>query len=142
MHGVLKKWLENAWGMRVVLAFLYLLTSFSVPLNHTCQPAHKDVHNHHPECTGHRLLSDEHVKVRSVVAFSQHDITETAKSHNKQCLACLYSLAFKAFNLCSNTFVCPIQSVVRAQILSQLSFAKRPEWFSSISLRAPPSTIS
>jgi len=143
MINVLKKQLKNALRMRVALAFLYLLTIFSVPLNHTCQSAvHKDVHNHHSECTGHRLLSDEHAKVRSVVAFSQHDVTETDKSHTDYCLACLYSLTSRAFKFHPNTPLYLTQTVVGTQLLPQLSFTKQIEWFCSVPPRAPPSITS
>jgi len=142
MTNIWKKWLTNPGGIRIVLALLYGLAMFGIPLSHTCQLADKDVHNHHSGCTGHRLLSDEHVEVQSVTAFNQNGLTEKDKSHNLHCPACLYSLTSKAFKLYSNASLYPIQTVVRTQILPQLDFTKQLEWFSSISLRAPPSITS
>ena len=142
MANIWKNWLKALGGLRVVLALLYLLATFSIPLSHTCHLADKDVHNYCSGCTGRGLLSDEHIEVQCVVVYNQNDTTETAKSHNKCCLACLYSLTSKAFKFYSNASLCSIKTVVKTQVLPQLSFTKQLEWFCSAPLRAPPSIAS
>ena len=141
MADIWKKWLKNPGGMRVVLAFLYLLATFGVPLSHTCQLADKDGYNYHSECTSYQLHNDSYVEVH-LTAFNQNNLSEKADSHNLYCPACLYSLTCKAFRVCSNGSLYSIQTVVRTQILPQLDFTKQLEWLSSISLRAPPSITS
>ena len=138
MVNIWKKWLKNVCEMRVVLVLLYGFATFGTPLYHTCQLADKGVDHRYSEYSSPRLHSDEYVKVQSVVVFNQNDITETAKSHNQYCAACLFSLTSKAFKLCPNTSLRSTQAVVRTQVLPQLSFIKQLEWFCSAPLRAPP----
>ena len=142
MTDIWKKWLTNPRQMRVAVALLYLLTSFDIPLSHTCQLADKSLHNCHSGCTSHLLHSDEHIEVQSVTGFNQNGLSETNKSHNMHCPVCLYSLTSKTFKLYSNTSLCSTQTAVRTQILPQLSFTKQLEWFCSNPLRAPPFSIS
>ena len=142
MAAFLKKWVAATGGMRSILALLYVLTVFGIPLSHTCQLADKGLHHCHLECSSCLLHSDEHVEVQCVAVCNQNDTTETAKSHDQCCLACLFSLTSKTFKLYSNTSLCSTQTVVRTQILPQLDFTKQFEWLSSISLRAPPGITS
>jgi len=142
MADIRKTWLKAPGPIRVILAFLYVLAAFGIPLNHTCQLVDKDVHNCHSGCGRRRLLSDEHVEVQYATAFNQNGLTETDKSHNLHCPACLYSLTSKAFRFCSNASSYSTQIVVRTQVLLQLSFTKQLEWFCSAPLRAPPGITS
>ena len=139
MKQVSKKWSIKSRGMRVILAFLYLLAFFFVPLKHTWQVPGNDVHNHQFDCNDHQSHCDEHAGIRLVTAFYQFDSAETDKSHDQHCMACLHSLTFK---LCSNTSLRATQIVVRTQVLPQLNFIKQLEWFCSAPLRAPPSIAS
>ena len=140
MADIWKKWLKNPGGMRVVLAFLYLLATFGVPLSHTCQLADKDIHHRYSECTNHLHESCNLTGLRLV--FSQSNCDDKNQPHSTYCSACLYSLTSKTFRLCSNASLCSTQTVIRTQILPQLDFTKQLEWLSSISLRAPPSITS
>ena len=142
MVNVLKKNFTSHGQMRVVLALLYLLTTLSIPLSHTCQLAEKDAHNHHTECIGHQFQSNKCAEAHSAVALDQNDITETAKSQNHCCPACLYLLISKASKFCSNASLYSTQTVKRTQPLLQLGFTKQLEWLCSVSLRAPPSITS
>lgn len=140
MANIWKKWLINPGGMRVVLALLYMLAVFGIPLNHTCQLADKDIHNHHSECTNHRQGDDNFVKVR--IVSNQANCDNNNQSHSTYCSACLYLLTSKTFKFCSNASLCSTQAVVRTQVLPQLSFIKQLEWFCSAPLRAPPCITS
>ena len=140
MADIWKKWLKNPGGMRVVLAFLYLLATFGVPLSHTCQLADKDIHHRYSECTSHRHENDNLTELR--LAYSQSDCDNTNQPRSTYCSACLYSLTSKAFKLYSNASLYSIQTVVRTQIVPQFDFTKQLEWLSSVSLRAPPSITS
>ena len=137
MTNIWKKWLTGRGGMRVVLALLYLFATFGIPLSHTCKLGDKDGHNYHSECTSHQLQSDSSVEVHHT-AFNQNILSDRTDSHDLYCPACLYSLTSKAFKLYSNTSLYSAQTVVRTQVLPQLSFIKQLEWFCSAPLRAPP----
>lgn len=138
MADIWKKWLINSGGMRVVLALLYLLATFGIPLNHTCKLSDKDGYNYHSECINHQLQSDSYVEVQHTTTFNQNSLSDKTETHNLYCPACLFSLTSKAFRFCSNASLYSIQTVVRTQVLPQLNFTKQLEWLSSISLRAPP----
>jgi len=140
MADIWKKWLKNPRGMRVVLALLYLLATFGIPLSHTCKPADKDLHNCHTERASHQLQSDSYVEVHHTATFNQNGLSDKTDSHELYCPACLYSLTSKVF-VCSNVSLCSTQNVVRTQVLPQLSFTKQL-WFYSAPLRAPPSIAS
>ena len=140
MAYIWKKWLTAPGGIRIILALLYLFVTFSIPLSHTCQLADKDVHSHHSECTNHRHEDGNLIELR--LASSQSNCDNKNQPNSTYCSACLYSLTSKAFKFCSNASLCSTQTVVRTQILPRLDFTKQLEWFSSVSLRAPPSITS
>ena len=140
MADIWKKWLNNPGGMRVILAFLYLLATFGIPLSHTCQLADKDIHRRYSECTNHRHEDCNLTELRLV--SSQSNCDNKNQPHSTYCSACLYSLTSKAFKFYSNASLYPIQTVVRTQILPQLDFIKQLEWLSLVSLRAPPGITS
>ncbi len=142
MACVSKRWFINPGRVRVFLAFLYLFVTFGIPLSHTCQPADNEVYNHHSEGTRHLLHSDSCVEVHHTATLNQNSLSEKADSHDMYCPACLFSLTSKAFKLCSNNSLCSTQTIVRTQVLPQLSFIKQFEWFCSAPLRAPPSIAS
>ncbi|MGV7234844.1 MAG: hypothetical protein ACQ9ET_01180 [Nitrosomonadaceae bacterium] len=125
-----------------MLAFLYLLAIFCVPLSHKCDIFGNDVHNYQLDCDDHQSHCDEHAGIGLVTAFYQYDSTETDKSPDQYCLACLHSLTSKTLKLCSNTSVHATQTVVRTQVLPQLSVVMQLEWLISSPLRAPPSMAS
>ncbi len=141
MANTWKKWLTYPGGIRVVLALLYLLATFGIPLNHICKLSDKDVHNHHSKCSSHQLQSDSYVEVHHT-AFNQNNLSDKTDSHDLYCPACLYSLSSKTFRACSNVSLCSTQTVIKTQILPQLSFIKQLEWFCSTPLRAPPCITS
>ena len=142
MANVWNKRLTYPGGMWVLLAFLYLFSTFSIPLGHTCKLSYRDIHDHHSECTSHQLHSGSYVEMHHTTTFNRNSLPGKTNSHDLCCPACLYSLTSKAFKFCSNTSLYSIQTVVRTQTLPQLDFTKQLEWLSSISLRAPPSIIS
>ena len=142
MANIMKKWVTATWGIRVILAFLYLFATFGIPLSHTCQLTDKDIHNRHLECSSHLPGDDSYAEVHYTAVFNQNSLSDTTDSHDLYCPVCLYSLTPKAFKLCSNTSLCSTQNVVRTQILPELIFIKQLEWFCSAPLRAPPSIIS
>ena len=141
MANIWKKCVTNPGGIRVVLAFLYLLVTFGIPLSHKCWPADKDIHHRYSECSSLLLQSNSYVEVHHT-AFNQNRLSDKTDTHDLYCPACLYSLTCKAFKICSNTSLCSTQTVVRTQVLPQLSFIKQIEWFYSAPLRAPPSIAS
>ena len=142
MKQVSKKWPLDSMGMRAMLALLYLFALLCVPLGHTCQPADNDVHSHQLDCDDHQLHCNEHAGIRPIATFNQNDIAETNKSYDQHCSTCLHSLTWKNFKLCSITSLCSTQTVVRTQVLPQLSFIVQPEWFCSAPLRGPPCITS
>ena len=136
MTGIWKKQFTNHGGMRVILALLYLLATFGIGLNHTCQLVDENAHNKHRECANHKHEDDNFVETRFV--FSQADCENKNQSRSVYCAACLYSLISKTFKLRSKISLCSIETTVRIQILPEFNFTKQLEWFSSIYLRAPP----
>ena len=138
MADVWKKWLRNRVGMRVVLALLYGLATFGIPLSHTCKLSHRDLDDQHLEYTSQQLHYESYVEVHHTATFNQNSFSNKADSHDQYCPACLYSLTSKTFRASSNISLCLIQAVTKPQILPQLNFAKEPYWFCSAPLRAPP----
>ena len=141
MANIWKKGLVNSMRMRVALALLYLLATFAIPISHTCTLSNKDGNNYHSECISHHQQSDSSVELHYTV-FNQNILSGKTNSHELYCPACLYSLTYKAFKFCSKTSLCSIKTVIRIQVLPQLSFTKQLEWFCSAPLRAPPSMTS
>jgi len=142
MAGIWKKWLTNQGRMRVVLALLYLLATFSIPLSHTCSSADDDIHHQHLEYSEHTLQDGSYRQVHHTDAFSQNNLFENTDSHDLNCSACLYLLTSKTFKLYPNTSLCSTQTITRTQVLPQFSFIRQLEWFCSAPLRAPPSMTS
>jgi len=139
MVGIRKKLLTNSGGMRVILVLLYVLATFGIPLSHTCQVADGDIRQH-SECADH---GHEDGKLsESGFAFSQSNCDNENQPHSTYCAACLYLQTSKTFKLYPNTSLRPTQTVVRTQVLPQLSFVIQIEWFCSAQLRAPPSIAS
>lgn len=137
MADIWKKCLKNPRGMRIILVLSYLLTTFGIPLTHTCELADNDIHHYQSNCDGHQLHCDE----PTVTAFYQYDSAETDESHDQYCMACLHSITSKTFKLCSDSLYAT-QTVVRNQVLPQSSFVMQLQWLSSAPLRAPPSMTS
>ena len=142
MANIWEKWVAATGGMRSILALLYALTVFGIPLSHTCKLSYRDVHDRHSECSSHLLYNDSNVEVHHTATFNQNSLSDKTDSHELYCPACLFSLTSKAFKLYSNTSLCSIQTVVRTQVLPQLSFTKQLKWFCSAPIRAPPSITS
>ena len=142
MGNIWKKWFTNPGGMRVVLALLYGLATFGIPLGHTCQLADKDIHLRHLECSSHLLGNNSYAEVHHTATFNQNSLSDKTDFHDLYCPVCLYSLTSKAFKLCSKASLYSTQTVVRTQVLPQLNFIKQLEWFCSAPLRAPPSIAS
>jgi len=142
MADISKKRFTNPRGIRVALAFLYLFATFGIPPSHTCPHVDKDIHHRHLECSIHLLHSDSFVEVHHTATFNQNSLSDKTNSHDLYCSACLYSMTSKAFKLCLNTSLYSTQTVVRTQVLPQLSFTKQFEWFRSAPLRAPPCIAS
>jgi len=139
MRIFLKKWLTNSGRVQVIFALLYLLTTFGIPLSHTCQLVDKNVHPRHSECSSRLLHSESDVETQHATVLNQSSLTETYRLH---CPACLFSLTSKAFRARSNVSLCSTQTVVRTHILPQWDSIKQLEWFCSAPLRAPPSITS
>ena len=142
MFNIWVKWVAASGGTRLILAFLYAFVSLNVSLNHTCRPSSKDVYCCHSESASHQSQIDGHVAAQSITVFNQNTSATENNSNDLYCLACLYSLTSKAFKLYSNTSVCLAQVIFHTQFISQLSFTKQLECLTSVSLRAPPMTIS
>jgi len=142
MDNIWKKWITVGRGIRIIFVFLYLLATSGMPLSHTCRLADNGLYHCRSGCSACLLHNNEHVKTQPVAVLKRNDITETAKSQNHCCLACLYSLISKAPEICSSTSLCSTQTVVEIQILPQLNFIRQFEWFRSSPLRGPPHIIS
>jgi hypothetical protein len=137
MADIWKKPLTNPGGIRIILALLYGLATFGIPLSHTCQLADKDIH-HHSECTSHLLHSDSNVEVHHTAIFNQNSLSEKADSHDMYCPACLYLLNYKSFKPGLMVSLISIEITAKLHILSQINFTKQFVLLSSIALRAPP----
>ena len=138
MANVWKKLFTNYKQGRVFLAFLYLFVTFGIPLGHTCQPADKDIHYCHLECSDDVLYSDSYGEVNHTAGFDQNSYSYKTDSYELNCSACLFLLTTKVFKLHQNTSLCSTQTVIRTQISKHSNFAKHFEWFCSAPLRAPP----
>ena len=142
MTNIWKRWFANLGGMRTALAFLYLLTTFSVPLHHTCCPVGTDTSHQHLQCAGHARQNDCYLEEHHTASLNQNSLGKKADFHELYCAACLYLLKIKIFKLSTNTSLCLTQAVAKTQVLPQFSFIKQLEWFCSAPLRAPPSMAS
>jgi len=140
MAGILKRWLKAFVGMRVVLALLYLLTTFGLPLNHTCQLAAKDIHHRYLELTNQRHCGNNFVERKP--ESGQYDCDKADQPYGTYCCACLYSITSKTFKLRSNVPLLSAEVVAETQKLPKPNPLKQVEWLCSISLRAPPITTS
>jgi len=142
MADIWKKCLTNPGGMRVILAFLYLFAAFGIPRSHTCQLVDKDMHHRHSGFSSQLFHSDSYIEVHHIITFNQNSLSDKTDSHELDCPACLFSLTSKAFKLCSNTSLYSTQTVLRTQVLPQLSFIKQIDGFCSAPPRAPPNIAS
>ena len=142
MTKIWKRWFTNLGGMRIVLALLYLLATFSAPLSHTCCHVGTETSHQHLQCAGHTRQNDTYLEEHYTASLNQNSLDKKADSHELYCAACLYSLKIKIFKLSSNTSLCLTQAVAKTQVLPQFSFIKQLEWFCSAPLRAPPSIAS
>ena len=140
MAGILKRWLRASVQMRVVLALLYLLTTFSLPLSHTCQLAAKDIHHRYSELTNHRHAGNNFVERR--LESGQSDYNKANQPRSTYCSACLYSVTCKTFKLRSSVLSLSAEVVAEPQRLPKPDLLKQGEWLCSISLRGPPITTS
>ena len=142
MNGIWKKWIVTTGKVRVILALLYLFSTFVIPRKHTCRLADKNIHRPHSEYSNRLLHCDSNIEVHHTTTFNRNSFSGKTDSHNLYCLACRYSLSFKTFKPYLNTSLCSTEIVVRTYVLPQLSFTKQIEWFCSTPPRAPPNIAS
>ena len=142
MANIWEKWISATGGMRLIIAFLYAFVSLSISLHHTCRHSPKNIYNCQSACAVHRSDVDGHSTVLSGAAFFQNASAEETESHLSYCPACLYSLISKAFESGPNTSLLLVQAIVKTQVMPQLSYVEQLQWLTSVSLRAPPVTIS
>jgi len=140
MKKVWKKWVTASWEMRVILAFLYTYISLTISLNHTCHLACHNTAECHYEYTNlcHGLSCD----AESKTVLCEIGSTGIICTDSQYCATCLYSLLAKSSEISQKVLPIAIEVVSISQILPQLNFIKQSEHLSSVSLRAPPSTIS
>ena len=142
MADIWEKRFIHSGGMRVVLAFVYLLTIIVLPLSHTCRSG-KNVCSICTEHIQHQRDPGCHAGEQPTVAFKQNGLFEIDESQNRLCQACLYSLTSKTYKPCSTTSLCSIQTAARARVLPPLSrLSIQLEWLCSVPLRAPPINAS
>jgi len=138
MFTLLKKWFSASLCMRVIVALLYGLVNFTVPLNHTCYSAKEDPYGcylAHPSC---QFTDGSCARTRHKIALNQNISDDKVFSYGQFCLACLYSLTSKLFKLNSATSLVSVDAFVKVRFIYHLNFTKQFEWFSSAPLRAPP----
>jgi len=135
-----KKWIAASWGIRIVLALLYIYILFTASLNHTCHLAcHQRLNCHRAyanSCPGLRCDAESETLLCGNVSI---DITCT---DSQSCLACLYSLLCKSSEINQKVSSLAIEAPSVIEVLPHLNFIKKPEYLSSVSLRAPPDIIS
>ena len=142
MMNAYKKWFINSGWTQAFLLVLYLLTTFGVPLTHTCQLADKDVHHCYLECSDAILSEDSYAEENHIADLDQGNVFYSIDSDGPNCYACHFSLTTKVVKLYQHNSLGLTQTVASTQILPHLSFVMQLEWLSSAPLRAPPSMTS
>lgn len=135
-----EKWISADWRARVILAFFYVYVSFAIPLNHTCHLYnHKQSNYYHNDCLNqfHEICCDAKTKP----AINEIITEKTLQTNSQYCAACFYSLLSKSHGPTLKVLPVTIDVFSLIEILPQHNI-KYSEHLFSISLRAPPSTIS
>ncbi len=140
MKKIWKKWIAASCRMRLVLAFFYTFIFPAISLNHTCHPACHGTLGCHQECTN--LKHDFKSAAANRTALYEVSSNIASCPDDKYCAACHHSFLTKSIQPSQTVLPVTIEALCRIEILPQLNFFKQLEYLSSISLRAPPITIS
>lgn len=119
----------------VAAAFIYLFTTFTTPLTHTCNSTRmptKHSHLHNGYCC------EPHTGPLLEVGLNQDDCTARTLVCNNPCTACLYSITSKFTQVNGGKALISTKVFTPFRPLPASPVIKQPNWLSSISLRAPP----
>ena len=131
MTYIWNKWISADKYACIVIALLYLFISLVIPLTHTCY-----LHNNYDHCA----CCADHCLVNSHTVLN-NSAADTVIAHNQQCLACLYVLISKTFELSTNSSLYAVRTVVNTYALFESCFFKSLQWLCSYPLRAPPACL-
>lgn len=142
MSVLLKRWLRASRAARIAVGLIYLVVTLTMPLCHTCGlgEAHRQTCNcgdgcHYSCC---EISSCEQLSVSS----KHTERKAGSRSNHGLCMACMYSITSNATRANIAAPALRNEALTFAQSLPSASIVKRSEWFSSVSLRAPPNSIS
>ena len=142
MVTFLKKRFSAFYGMRVVIALLYVYVNFTVLQNHTCYSINEDLYGCHLEDSNYQFAKATCSGTHLEIKLNQNNYNSTVLSNVESCTACLYSLISQLFKLNQTTPQALGEYVVKVRFIYHLNFTKLFEWLSSASLRAPPIVTS
>lgn len=140
MKMIWKKWIAASWGTRIILAFLYSYISLTIPLNHTCNLYSHKASDCHADGVNHCHEMSGSSEIKSALGGISPE--RTLQTNSQYCAACLYSLLTKSHGPNPKVLPVTIDAPLLIEILPRLNFIKQSEYLYSVSLRAPPSTIS
>lgn len=141
MSVLLRKWIRAHKIVRIAVAIAYLLITFIVPLHHACNPCRTGP----PNCRFDNVYHCHYgtgASAQFEVVSERDNGNEKALSHNRLCLACMYSTTGKTTEVNSAATPISIEIPISVQHLLRSKVVKQAEWASSIVSRAPPITNS
>ena len=142
MAILLAKWAKRRKTAQVALAVQYLIVTLTVPLSHSCDPGkasseHSNLSNSNYHCCGESSTSPAFD-----IAPKQNECESESLRSQICCAACLYSALSKSTHEKTEATVIGIDVSTSSQVLLRRRIIKHSEWFSSVSLRAPPISTS
>lgn len=142
MYALLNKYVITQKVSRFAGAIVYLLATFAVPLTHTCHSHQSSLSTCDFNGTHRSGCSEAHGSRDAEPASKQGSPGGGFLSYGHQCIACIH------FNTCTATEVSRGVNLGMRDVPTCIASShasrplKRPEWTSSIVLRAPPFATS
>ena len=142
MSGLLNKLRKKHGTARVATAVVYFVAALAFFANHSCEVSKRNYRHSHFGKTDHHSSGKPWIDPQFEMALQQNDGPSEKWCFQAQCIACLFSTVTKSIQpRVSSQFINP--GVLRFfQILPLIKVVRKSEWLSSISLRAPPITVS
>ena len=123
-------------AISIAAAFIYLFTTFTVPLTHTCNLPTKHCHLHNGYCC------EPHTGPSLQVGLDRDNGIERTLVCGNTCAGCLYSITSKFTHLNGGKALISTKLSASFRPLPDSPVIKQHDRLSSISLRAPPSLPS
>jgi len=143
MSVLLKRWLRASRAARLAVGLIYLGVTFTMPFCHrTCGlgSVHRQNCKFGNRCYCSCCESSSCKEINIPSKNAEHEAG--GLPDYGLCMACMYSITSHATRANTAAPAFRNEAVAFAQSLPLTSIVKRSEWFLSVSLRAPPSSIS